>query len=243
MVPGLYLIYPDIPHQTVIATSMGVIFFNGILNSYNFRLQKKIPDYNMLAWLGLGMVVGGQFGSHLTFLLDQITARKIFASILLLVIIRVYFSNPRKKNPDNTPPQIELRPYLTMTIGVLSGIVAGISGLGGGVVIVPALMTIYKIPFNWVSVYSNPAMAMGSFSALITFCVNQPIEPLKYGLEAFLENFQWGFINFALIIIMVFFSFLSSKWGTKLTEIISPKAAKTSFLTLLTIIMFRMFLV
>jgi uncharacterized membrane protein YfcA len=242
MVPGLYLIYPDLPHQTIISTSMGVIFFNGLLNSYNFYLKGKVPQLKMIFYLSFGMVIGGQIGSRLTYLFDQQTAKKLFALILLLVILRTYFSKKKTQDPGKSKPAINVKVPQTLFTGFVAGLIAGLSGLGGGVVIVPALMIIYGLPFSWLSVYSNPAMAAGALSALLTFMTVGPSQSIKTNLDSFYHPFQWGYLNFALIAIIVFFSFLSSKLGTKLTDKVSPTTAKYSFLSLLTIIMFRMFL-
>ena len=81
MVPGLYMIFPELPHQTIISTSIGVIFFNGVLNSFNFYKKGKIPNIKMVSYLSLGMVLGGQLGSRLTYLFDQHTTKKLLAVI------------------------------------------------------------------------------------------------------------------------------------------------------------------
>ena len=242
MVPGLYLVFPELPHQTVISTSIGVIFFNGLLNTYNFYLKGKVPHLKMVSLLSFGMVIGGQIGSRLTYLFDQHTAKKLFAVILLLVITRTLLSKTKQKSASKEHPEIEVQTIKTFITGLGAGLIAGISGLGGGVVIVPALLIIYGLPFSWLSVYSNPAMAAGALSALTAFALSRPEEKVFTGLDPAFDHFQWGYLNFALMGIIVLVSFLSSKLGTQLTDKVSPQTAKYSFVTLLTIIMIRMFL-
>ena len=41
MMPILFMLYPDIPAQAIIPSSLGVIFLNSLINNYHFFVFKS----------------------------------------------------------------------------------------------------------------------------------------------------------------------------------------------------------
>ena len=57
----------------------------------------------------------------------------------------------------------------TFVVCLLGGLVSGMTGLGGGAVMVPLFISVLKIPLNRVSAYSNIAMGAATFFGVIKF--------------------------------------------------------------------------
>ncbi|WP_259363373.1 sulfite exporter TauE/SafE family protein [Microbacterium esteraromaticum] len=87
--------------------------------------------------LAAGAVVGAQIGSRLLPKVSQTALRWGFVAFLLVVIVSLFLVIPSRG------AEFELS-WLTgialVGVGVVTGVVAGLIGVGGGVVIVPVLM-------------------------------------------------------------------------------------------------------
>lgn len=64
---------------------------------------------------------------------------------------------------------------LAAAVGLASGIVAGLFGIGGGVVIVPALVMTLRLPQLQAAAVSLVAIAVGTVSALVPFVANDRV--------------------------------------------------------------------
>jgi hypothetical protein len=103
--------------------------------------------------VALGLLLGAWFGARIALGLDPLLLKQLYGVFLLYMAWR--YISPRQwwqeyrgmkleKAPDS--PEIELRQprvlALLVAIGFVAGIASGLFGIGGGVVIVPALTTL-----------------------------------------------------------------------------------------------------
>lgn len=98
-----------------------------------------------VAWLpalilAAGAVVGAQIGTWLLPKLSQTALRWAFVTFLLAVIVSLYFVIPSRD------AELELT-WITgpglAALGVVTGILAGLLGVGGGIIVVPALLLVF----------------------------------------------------------------------------------------------------
>ncbi|MDQ1124626.1 sulfite exporter TauE/SafE family protein [Microbacterium trichothecenolyticum] len=98
-----------------------------------------------VAWLpalilAAGAVGGAQIGTWLLPKLSQTALRWSFVAFLLVVIVSLYFVIPSRD------AELELTwitgPGLAV-LGVVTGILAGLLGVGGGIIVVPALLLLF----------------------------------------------------------------------------------------------------
>jgi uncharacterized protein len=101
--------------------------------------------HGSVAWipaliLAAGAVVGAQIGTWLLPKLSQTALRWAFVAFLAVVIVSLYIVIPSRG------AGLELT-WLTgpglVVLGVITGILAGLLGVGGGVIVVPALMLLF----------------------------------------------------------------------------------------------------
>ncbi|MEX1281543.1 MAG: sulfite exporter TauE/SafE family protein [Acidimicrobiia bacterium] len=64
---------------------------------------------------------------------------------------------------------------LAAAVGLAAGVVAGLFGIGGGVIIVPALVMILRLPQLQAAAVSLVAIAVGTVSALVPFIANERV--------------------------------------------------------------------
>lgn len=101
--------------------------------------------HGSVAWipaliLALGAVVGAQIGTWLLPKLSQTVLRWSFVGFLVVVIVSLFLVIPSRE------AELPLT-FLTVTgllvLGVITGTLAGLLGVGGGIIVVPALMIVF----------------------------------------------------------------------------------------------------
>jgi uncharacterized membrane protein YfcA len=109
-----------------------------------------------------------------------------------------------------------------IVIGILSGILSGMFGIGGGVIIVPALM--YLCGFTQLK-------AQGTSLAVL-------LPPV--GIFAFIQYYKRGQVNLQAGILIVVFLIIGSIWGSKLANNLPVEVLKKGFGILMILISLKM---
>ena len=92
-----------------------------------------------IPYLIVGGILGALAGNQINKKLNNKSLKKIFSIVLLVSAIRMnYIVDGSNVSNDNM--------YIYIIIGFVSGILAGLLGLGGGVVRIPALLIFAGIP-------------------------------------------------------------------------------------------------
>lgn len=90
--------------------------------------------------LAAGAVIGAQIGTWLLPKLSQTALRWSFVAFLLAVIVSLFFVIPSR---DAELPLTWLTGPGLAVLGVITGILAGLLGVGGGIIVVPALVLLF----------------------------------------------------------------------------------------------------
>lgn len=101
--------------------------------------------HGSVAWipallLAAGAVGGAQFGTWLLVRVSQNALRWGFVAFLVLVIVALFVVVPSR---DAALPLTWLTGAGLVVLGVFTGIMAGLLGVGGGVIVVPALIFLF----------------------------------------------------------------------------------------------------
>ncbi len=133
MVPLLVAVGVD--RHRAHATSLAAIIPIAIAGSVAFGLSGEI-NLNLGLLIGAGGVVGSTIGASLMNRMSSRSLSIFFGIVLLVVAIRmVAGGDPLPGSSDFSDP---LQVAIAVGIGLISGFFAGVAGIGGGVVIVPA---------------------------------------------------------------------------------------------------------
>lgn len=128
---------------------------------------------------------------------------------------------------------------VAIVVGLFGGLVAGMTGLGGGAVLVPLFITVLHIPFRFISAYSNACMVIGTFAGMILYLI-EPTPQFIFNNDI-LEQGQIGFVNFSIVAALFLGSSASSKIGVGLVKKVDPELSKKLFAVLLIIISIKIF--
>lgn len=113
--------------------------------------------------------------------------------------------------------------FLYIIIGLIAGILSGLFGIGGGVVIVPAL--IYICGFSQLK-------AQGTSLAIL-------LPPV--GLAAFLVYYKGGNVDIKAGIIICVMVFIGAMFGGKIAQQISPDSLRKAFALFMIAVSVKMF--
>ncbi len=133
MVP-LYVLWMQVDQKRAHATSLLAIIPIATTAATSYAIQHEV-DWSAVILVLAGSVFGAKYGVHLLGKLPLRTIQRIFAAVLILSAARLLWSA--------TPHQVFhglLADILLVTIGFLAGVMSGMLGVGGGIVIVPALI-------------------------------------------------------------------------------------------------------
>ena len=111
---------------------------------------------------------------------------------------------------------------LVILIGIVAGILSGMFGIGGGIIIVPAL--VYLCGFSQLK-------AQGTSLAIL-------LPPV--GIFAFIEYYKKGQVNLQAGVLIVIFLVIGSVFGFKLAQNLPVEVMKKSFGILMLVISVKM---
>jgi uncharacterized protein len=220
MVPALILIFGmDILDAN--ATSLAAMLLPvGVFGVWAYYKAGFINVKDSL-WISLGLFIGSFGGGEFAVNINQGLLSKLYAGILLYVAISYFdiFSYFRKnKKPKPQPPIPDKFPVWSFVlVGLAAGVFAGLFGKGGGLVIVPALIGIFR--------YDAKAAAATSLAAL-QLPVGLP-SVLIYAQNGHLNVLNAAFIAFGILI----GALIGSKLGVKLPSATFKKVYALFLLT------------
>lgn len=176
-VPVLLYLAGDSPKQAI-AGALLVVAVISIVASVRNGLKKQISWKHVL-WLSCSGVVGTSFGAWLASFVSGAIQLLVFAA-LMLVSVRLMWKKPVYPTAMQQTPGANI-PIMLLQ-GCAIGVVTGFVGVGGGFLLVPALIYIGRLPF---------AKATGSSLAIIV--VNSLVGFLHYlpMLQAEHQSLDW----------------------------------------------------
>ena len=114
--------------------------------------------------------------------------------------------------------------FTFVAIGLAAGVLAGMFGIGGGIVIVPALILLAKFP---------PHAATGTSLAIFL---------LPVGLLGAYAYYKEGNVRIVPALLIALGVFLGSYFGARIAQQLSPLVLKRAFSLLLLVVAARMWL-
>jgi len=215
--------------QEAVGTSLAALLMPvGIFAALAYHRAGKLKIAIAL-WVALGLAVGAIIGADIAIGLDAKLIQKAYAVFLLFVGWR--FAEPRKwwaeyraatprqEAPANEPRHAEW--YLLFGLGILAGLLSGLFGVGGGVVIVPALVGLFHF---------DQKLASGtSLGALL----------LPVGLGAAVSYYQADMLNVGAAALVALGLTIGALGGARLALRMSSASVKRLYGVFLLLVAFR----
>jgi uncharacterized membrane protein YfcA len=173
IVPTLYALFPNMQPVEVISISLLTIFLNTIINNYQFKKLQLSPSNRIFGIFVVFCAVGALSGSALTNILDPNILKYGFGIILLMVVIKNLLYKKKKIENDQDYKESSLKLSITALLG---SALSALTGLGGGVIYVPLLQDLVKVPLKKISAYSNMAMMLSVMFALVPHAIHGNVD-------------------------------------------------------------------
>ena len=148
LVPSLVLVFGYSQHMAQGTTLVLMIPPIGLLAAWNYY-KKGGVDLRIAALLCCGFAFGGLFGAKLSGVISSAALSHIFAITLVLIGIKMLFGRRDKENDSESTGRYSLnfKNGISLTlVGLSAGIISGLLGIGGGIIIVPALVFLFGCP-------------------------------------------------------------------------------------------------
>ena len=146
---GLHSLSP----QLAVGTSMVTVVFTGLSSTLTYMKHKRV-DYKSGLILFIGSGPGGIIGSWANKFLNQDTFSLYFGIFLIFVSILLMLRDKLKPlslsntsvikrsftDNDGNTVHYQFPPFLAIFIAFIVGFISGLFGIGGGALLVPAMM-------------------------------------------------------------------------------------------------------
>ncbi len=212
----------------VLANSFGTIFFAGIISTYKQKKYSSFYPKQILLTASLAMVSSFMVSYLIT---NQSWYSKrafgiFFLSLLVITLLRFVFVK------KSTSIEVkDTKTYKYLIAGFFTGIVTALSGLGGGVIMIPLFTQYVKLNIKIASAISIGAIPLIILPVLINYGISLPAE--------YLNDMQIGYILPHLIFPMVAGLVFAAPFGVAIAQKSSDKLLKIIFAALIVIVIFN----
>lgn len=233
----LFNILIGLPIKIAIGTTKFLILFNSTSSAIAQYRYKRI-DWKIGILLQMTIIPGAILGANLVQILDPKTLKTILA--IALIITSINMMRKRKKSKNETMKDgIWRRKILTkdevkfeysftlnrlvtgIAVGFTSGLIAGITGLGGGIINVPLMNLILKMPIH---------ISTATSSLIIMICATPTV----------IVHTTLGHIDYIKGIIAIPGLIIGGQLGGRVVGKIKAEALKTMFAIAVLIVAIKM---
>jgi uncharacterized membrane protein YfcA len=207
-----------------IATSLSTIIFTGTASAFaHYRLGNIHRPLVLYTGVGvaIGAIVGAQVASHIS----GVLLKDIFAVLVILIALQMVFG--KQKASDNAATPLSLG-----GVGTGTGIVSALMGIGGGALLVPALV--------WFKVDIRRAIGCAAFSGLIIAVFGTVSFIVTGWSKPGLPEGSLGYVFLPATAGIVATSVFTASFGAKLGQRVNTKVLKAILACLLVVVSIKM---
>jgi len=185
LLPALILLYPEASPSTLTSISLAIVFINALSGTIAYSHQRRI-DHRTGALFALATVPGTVIGVWATQFLSRETFSLTFGIMLILFSVLLQF-RPQKRLPQlffsgsTTRTLVDARGEtfsysFNMPVGIVLsfavGFLAGLLGIGGGIIHVPALIYLFSFPVHIATATSHFILVFTALTGSLTHAVS-----------------------------------------------------------------------
>jgi uncharacterized protein len=178
--------------KEAVGTSLGALLMPVAIFAVVAYYRAKKLSIITAAWVAFGLIFGATVGAQIALSLDTKTLQRLYGIFLLYMAWR--FAEPRKWLADvrgNGAPkgadllEVQAKWYVMLAVGIGAGVLSGMFGIGGGVIIVPALVALLNFDQKQAVGTSLAALLLPvSAGAVVSYYQSGKLNPSVAGLVA-----------------------------------------------------------
>lgn len=146
---GIVKIERRLAHGTSLAATLPIALASAVAYIVNGNV-----DWPVVGLLTIGAIGGAIIGTHLLHVISKRALTLAFVAVVLATAARLALATEPAGRTDITLTSI----FFLIVIGVVTGTLAGMLGIGGGIIMVPAMVVLYDMV---------PVVAKGTSVAVI----------------------------------------------------------------------------
>lgn len=217
-------IAPDIAIRIAFGTSLLVILPTVISGSWRHN-RKKAVRWRIALILGSTALAGGIAGATLAAHLPERTLTIGFGALVLAIALWMGLGMvPRLRRGDEEPPE---NFALVAACGFPIGMVSGLTGLGGGVLVVAVLVLALNFPMHLAVGTSVASIILASLGGIVGYIVN------GLGVSGLLP-YSLGYVNIPIWLCLAATSIPTAQLGARAAHALPEKPLRYIFIAFLT---------
>jgi uncharacterized protein len=187
MVPAFLEFIPGMDPHTAKGTSLLIIIFVAAVNVWRLNHGRDDWQLGLAGNIAIGSIAGAFFGGWVTNYLSGYAVTWIFIGVLGIMGIRTFLIEPRHVSKED----VQKRWIVSILIGMAVGTASGMSGIGGGAVLVPLALIAGLVTNGRVVALSNAVMVASCASGALAHVLS----------EQQFDGMPWTFgqVNVALV--------------------------------------------
>ena len=216
-----------------LANSIALVFMSGV--SGIFR-QKKMGTWDWKQSLYIG-IPGALSSLAMSMAIEQgdwyskTRFQTVFLGFLLLSIANMIWGKTAAKSTDTQVNDAKTSPVLPILVGIIAGCVVSLSGLGGGIIMVPLFRMLLKKPMHQATALSLSIVPILAIASLLQYGLNAPSDTIN--------PFQWGYLLGILLLPMLLGVMFFSSFGQKTAPRVPVLWLRVIFAVLSSIILIK----
>lgn len=203
-----------------VSNSLVIVFVVGITGTIK-QLKLKNTDLPSALTTGIAASVSSILLTSIIYKYDLSHPKLfnyIFASILIVTASRMLFSKSAEITDLAIPNRSQFIPA-----GLFAGLVTSLSGLGGGVVLVPYFNKVLKLPIKFATGLSLSVIPIIALPLIVFYASLQPTQFVS-------DKFQTGYLVWTVLIPIIGSAMLASGYGVKFAQTLKPRTLSTIFI-------------
>jgi uncharacterized membrane protein YfcA len=214
----------DFGMPIAIATSLSTVIMTG-LSSTRSHYKMGNLDKRIILYCGLGIAVGAVLGAQFASVISGVLLQRIFAVLVIVIALQMVFGSHKMSKNTIQKPGLS-------GIGLSTGFVSSLMGIGGGALLVPALV--------WYQINIRKAIGCAAFSGVIIAVFGTLTFMITGFNEADLPAYSIGYVYLPATFGIIVTSVLTAPIGVKLGQKLDTVMLKKVFATFLVLVSIRM---
>ncbi len=197
---------PEIIVHTAFGTSLAIILPTAVSSTLGHRVRGNV-DWHMVVFLAIGGLIGSLAGSSAAAVIPGETLKICFGSMQILISLKLLFY----KTPILTTDTPKIKSSSLILVGLAGGLFSAFFGMGGGVVAVPLMLMLLRLPIHLAIGNSSALIVISSLSAVACY--------IFYGLQqATVAPFSLGYVNILIALMVAPLTIIFARIGVKLAS-------------------------
>ncbi|MDY0266586.1 MAG: sulfite exporter TauE/SafE family protein [Methanimicrococcus sp.] len=208
---------PDIALKVSIATSLFFMLPTSFSSAYGHSKRKAVL-WNKAFLMGTVGFLFSFVGAYIASLLNAAVLSIFFGSVVFLMSFKFYFS----KGGGEKPGEISSNFFLYVFCGMLMGLLSGLTGIGGGLILIPLLLFFAKIPLRKAVGTSSATIIFTSLGGIVSYIFH------GFGVSG-LPPYSLGYVNLLMWICLVIPGVMFAWSITNYSHKINVKYVRSAF--------------